>query len=193
MFKSEHTKSALKIIGDFFWPSIGWRRSFRYIRHRIVRIKDSSYSVAMGLSLGAAISFTPLPGTHFIQAGVFAALLRTNVIAGLIGTLVGNPWTFPLMWWLAYLVGEFTFRSLGFHVAEMPAHFSWDRLIFEIENEPMALLLPWVLGGYILMLLSLPFFYLLFYFIIERTKATQHLWKEDRLHKLGRQITGQVR
>ena len=46
---------------------------------------------------GSITSFTPFFGLHFFVAAGLARLLRGNMIAGLIGTAVGNPLTFPLI------------------------------------------------------------------------------------------------
>ena len=51
------------------------------------------------------VSFTPLLGLHFLLAIIFAYMIRGNFIAALIGTVVGNPITFPFIWGLIYKVG----------------------------------------------------------------------------------------
>ncbi len=93
-----------KILG-FFWPSSGWRRASAYSLHRLARIPGSAYSIAGGFACGAAISFTPFVGLHFIVAAVLAWILRANILASAIGTAVGNPWTFPFIWTWLYQTG----------------------------------------------------------------------------------------
>jgi len=89
-----------KILG-FFWPSIGWRRAGAYSMHRLARMPGSAYSIAGGFACGAAISFTPFVGLHFIFSAILAWIIRANILASAIGTAVGNPWTFPFIWaWL---------------------------------------------------------------------------------------------
>lgn len=170
---------------------MGLRRTTRYWRHRLVRLKDSNYSVAAGLAFGAAISFTPLPGAHIIGALALCFIFRANLIAGVLGTLVGNPWTLMPMWWFSYLVGKWTFIQLGYRVRNMPGHFEWNEFMREVTHDPMRLLAPWVTGGFIVMILSWPIFYFIFHWIIEHLRSTHHLWKETRLHKEARSITGQ--
>jgi len=77
----------------------------QYLGHRVARIPDSSYSIAAGLACGAAISFTPLIGLHLALSMAVAWLIRANIVAAAIGTLVGNPWTFPLIWLATYETG----------------------------------------------------------------------------------------
>jgi uncharacterized protein len=183
MFRSRTPKSFLHHLRDFFWPSLGWRRYIRYLKYRVIRLKDSTYSVTCGFASGAAVSFTPIPGTHFIQAAGLAYLLKGNVLAGLAGTLVGNPWTFPLMWWLAYSVGKYLFILFGFPIADMPAQFEWSHFWHEVTTKPMDLILPWLAGGYVLCLISWPFFYLIFHWLIDHVKNTQELWRRKKLTK----------
>jgi len=91
---------------DFLWPSLGWRRSTVYLFHRMARLPGSSYSIAAGFACGAAISFTPFVGLHFILGGLCAWIMRANILASAIGTAVGNPWTFPFIWTLIYNLGH---------------------------------------------------------------------------------------
>lgn len=191
MFSSRKPKSLSRKFSEAVWPSMGWRRSVRYWRHRIVRLKDSDYSIAAGLAYGAAISFTPLPGAHIISAVALCLMFRANIIAGMLGTLLGNPWTLPFMWYFSYRVGKFTFLELGFHVRRMPGKFEWHELINEVTHDPMRLFAPWVTGGFILMIISWPIFYFIAHWIIVHLRSTHHLWKKNRLHKEAKTITGQ--
>ena len=110
MFARRRKPSTLSKARDFFWPRIGFRRSLVYIGHRLARLPGTPYTIAGGFAWGAAVSFTPFVGFHFILAGIFAWLTRCGIIASAIGTAVGNPWTFPFIWTLIYQVGS---RILG--------------------------------------------------------------------------------
>ena len=57
------------------------------------------------------VSFSPFIGFHFLLAILFAYLLRGNLIAALIGTFVGNPFTFPFIWIFIYKVGNIFFKN----------------------------------------------------------------------------------
>ena len=76
------------------------------------------------LATGAAVSFTPLLGTHFIQSGAISYLFGFNFIASLIGTFVGNPWTFPFIWWASMTFGSFVLGVFG-----LPASVSLPEVI----------------------------------------------------------------
>lgn len=105
MFKSRNKSKFYKKIKAFFWPSLGWRRSTKYLLHRIARLPGTPYSTAAGFACGAAISFTPFVGLHFLLAGLIAWILRANIMAAVIGTVVGNPWTFPFIWTFIFNLG----------------------------------------------------------------------------------------
>jgi hypothetical protein len=85
---------------------MGWGRTFSYLAHRVRRLPGTPESIALGLACGTAISFTPLIGAHFVLAVLIAWVLGGNLIASAIGTLVGNPWTFPAIWFGAYRLGR---------------------------------------------------------------------------------------
>ena len=74
---------------------------------KLARLPASSHAIASGFACGAMVSFTPLLGLHFILAIIFAYLIRGNIVAALLGTIVGNPITFPFIWGLIYKVGAF--------------------------------------------------------------------------------------
>jgi uncharacterized protein (DUF2062 family) len=89
------------------WPRVSWRRSALYFLKRILRLSGTPYAIAMGAAIGAAASLTPFIGFHFIITFMIAWALRANMIAGALGTFVGNPLTFPLIWASTYELGHF--------------------------------------------------------------------------------------
>ena len=105
MFRRRNPLSLGDKVFGFFWPSIGWRRAGAYTMHRLARMPGSAYSIAGGFACGAAISFTPFVGLHFIISAIIALMIRANILASAIGTAVGNPWTFPFIWTWLYQSG----------------------------------------------------------------------------------------
>jgi uncharacterized protein (DUF2062 family) len=126
---------------DLVWPRIGWMRSALYFRHRVSRIPGSAYSIAAGLASGASMSFTPFIGLHFVLSALLAWLVRGNILASALGTVVGNPWTFPLIWWSIYHIGAWVLGTGA--VAELPDHLTM-RYIFD---RPFDILIPMAVGG----------------------------------------------
>lgn len=195
MFLRRDKRPKIKIIREWLWPSMGWQRTFLYIRHRLVRLPDTNHQIALGMAIGAAISFTPTPGLHLIQATVYAWLARANIFASLIGTLVGNPWTLVPMWALSYKAGQYMFNMFGLtspiqgQMAGMPQHNSFSDFWHELLDNPMESLVPWLAGGYAVCLLSLPIFYAVFYYVILQARSAQVSWKKYQIRQEGHSIT----
>ena len=92
-------------LAGWFWPRAGWRRTGRYLLGRVSRMPGTPHAIAAGAATGVAVSFTPLLGGHLLLALALAYVLRANLMAAALGTLVGNPWTFPLMLAATYRLG----------------------------------------------------------------------------------------
>lgn len=78
---------------------------------KLDKINATPYQVAAGFACGAAVSFTPFVGFHTLLALVAAFAIRANMVASAIGTLVGNPWTFPFIWPATLWMGRLFFRA----------------------------------------------------------------------------------
>ena len=123
------------------WPRTGWSRAGTYFFHRVRRLPGTPYSIAAGFACGAAISFTPFIGLHFLVGAATAWLLGGNIFASAVGTAVGNPWTFPIIWLTSYRLGAYV---LGLNGAEaLPEQLT----MAYIFDNPHAVLLPMALGG----------------------------------------------
>jgi len=120
MFKRQNPRTLAQKIFGFLWPSIGWRRAGAYNIHRLSRIPGSAYSIAAGFACGAAVSFTPFVGLHFILAAILAWIIRANIVASTIGTAVGNPWTFPFIWTWLYKSGRWMTAADGTAAVQKP-------------------------------------------------------------------------
>src|SRR5215207_1487138 len=116
LFKRRQTPGYWERFKLWLWPRVSWRRSALYYLKRILRLSGTPYAIAMGAAVGAAVSFTPFIGFHFILAFLIAWPLRGNMIAGAIGTCVGNPLTFPLIWATTYELGHLIMNQEGRHV-----------------------------------------------------------------------------
>lgn len=105
MFKSAHRRSAMQKLAASLWPRTGLQRAWSYRMKRLSRLKVSEHRVSLGFAAGAFASFTPFIGFHFIIAGLLAFFVRGNVVASAVGTVVGNPLTFPFIWLSTYQLG----------------------------------------------------------------------------------------
>lgn len=141
MFQRRRKRTVVQRSVEFFWPRMGWRRTWYYYSHRIKRLPGSPYSIACGFACGAAVSFTPFVGFHFLIAALLAWVLRGNILASAIGTAVGNPWTFPFIWAGVYWLGG---RILGYEPGqELPRELTMEYIF----QEPVTVLLPMAVGG----------------------------------------------
>ncbi len=172
---------------------MGWIRAAQYTKHRVVRLSDASWRIAAGLAIGTSVSFTPLVGTHFIQAGLVAYLSRVNLIASLIGTFAGNPWTFPFMWWASIILGSFFFGFIG-----LPAETALpDKVTFSIMwdlmlNEPLRIFIPWLVGSYLLALVTWPLWFVVYFYLVMVAKKAREHSKVIKERKNAAEITGQA-
>ena len=118
-------------------------RFISYYKLKLARLPASPHAIAAGFACGSMVSFTPLLGLHFLLAIVFAYIIRGNYVAALLGTIVGNPITFPFIWGLIYKVGEFVTSNKQ---KELNHEINIDMII----TQTYEIFLPMLLGGAIL-------------------------------------------
>jgi len=151
LFKSLKKKSISHVLREFLWPQMGFKRLFRCLFLRLLRLKASPSAIASGLSVGVAISFTPLLGAHMILALGLSWILRANKVSALIGTLIGTPWTLPFMLFLSYKIGILSthFFHKFFPTIPLPS-FLIDTPIFNFKDiyaHPTNFFIPTLLGS----------------------------------------------
>ena len=130
-------------------------RILSYYKLRLARLPASNYAISSGFACGSMVSFTPLLGLHFLLAVIFAFLIRGNFIAALIGTIVGNPITFPFIWGLIYKVGTYV-------TTIKQAIFSYEINFNMIINQTYEIFFPMLVGGIVIA----PLVWIITYFII---------------------------
>jgi uncharacterized protein len=99
--------------------------------HRLSRLPGSSYSIAAGFACGAAISCTPFVGLHIVISGIIAWIIRGNILASAIGTIVGNPWTFPFIWVWLYESGNWILRNSSDEQVATPDFYASFNMVWE--------------------------------------------------------------
>ena len=100
-------------VRNFIWPEIGFQRAAKYISYKVNRISGSPHAIALGFAAGAFASFTPLIGFHFVVAALIAWAIGGNLLASAIGTSVGNPLTFPFIWYITHNTGSYILGQEG--------------------------------------------------------------------------------
>ena len=161
-------------VSEFYWPSMGVKAWVRWLWLTLVRQADDPHRVALGFAIGVLVAFVPVPGTHFILAGLLCWVLGGSFISGFAGTWVGNPWTYGPIWWGSYKLGrkilhtppvkikELLEGDLNIHLLYNHAH----TMIFEV-------LMPAMLGGVLIGSLMAMGSYLLI-------GQQLRLWREQR-------------
>ncbi len=175
MFRRKQKKSIIQRCVGFLWPQMGWMRTANYWGARVNRLPGSVYSIAMGFACGAALSFTPFVGLHFILGGALAWIMRGNIVASAIGTAVGNPWTFPFIWFWIYKLGlwmgfgvkkpyqiNLDFAALFGQASEALLKFDYNYLI----ETAWPILWPMLMGSIPTAIVMWLFFYYLIKYII---------------------------
>lgn len=147
LFSPKNQPSVWRKFLSWLWPRSGFRRAALYIWHRIARLPGSAHSIAAGFASGAAVSFTPFLGLHFLMSFVLAWVVRGNLVAAAIGTALGNPWTFPVIFALTGNIGAFL---LGEGVTDQVPVWDWS----QISNAPydyivsfLPIVFPLLVGG----------------------------------------------
>ncbi|HEX9768129.1 MAG TPA: DUF2062 domain-containing protein [Kiloniellales bacterium] len=141
MFKRRHPLPLIRRVWQFVWPRGGWRRTVLYVVHRLGRVPGTPYRIAAGFACGAAISFTPFMGFHFLGAALLALLIRGSVVASAFGTAVGNFWTFPFIWIWTYSLGRWLLGDAGNYQLPEPLSMHY------IFNNPWSVFWPMTVGG----------------------------------------------
>lgn len=77
------------------------------IFNKLRAINGTPESVAKGFTTGVAVSFIPFVGFHILIALLIAKITKQSGVAATLGTIAGNPWTFPLIWYATWHTGIF--------------------------------------------------------------------------------------
>ena len=106
-FGRKKKKSLITSIVSLIKIFFAFSRTKKYISLSLKRIKGTPQALSLGLATGIAISFTPFIGLHALLAIFISWVIGGSMAAALIGTLFGNPWTFPLIWYFTFEIGQF--------------------------------------------------------------------------------------
>ena len=73
---------------------------------KLLRLRDSTHEIALGFGIGVFIGILPTFGFGALIIGILAILIRFNIFAALVGTIVNNPLFTPFWLMSSYKVGE---------------------------------------------------------------------------------------
>lgn len=183
MFGRRKQLPILRQATELLWPRGGWRRASTYLAHRVRRLPGTPYRIAAGFACGAAISFTPFLGFHFAGAALLALLLRGNLVASAIGTVVGNPWTFPIILTWDYSIGRWLLG--GQAISTLPHALSWSYIF----DHPLDVLWPMAVGGVPTAVVA----WFAFFWPVRGAVAEYRLVRRRRMRKKARAKRARVR
>ena len=107
LFKRRQSESLLERVRVHLWPRRSWSRSSRYVVYRLRRLSATPHAIALGFGVGTFAAATPFIGTHMVMAALLAWAVGGSIVAALLGTFLGNPVTYPFLWYASYRVGHF--------------------------------------------------------------------------------------
>lgn len=187
LFRRKRKLSRLQELEAYFKPKKSRRRVWSYLWHRLGRLKGGSYNIAAGLACGVAVSFTPLIGAHILLALLFCWLLRGNLFAALVGTLVGNPVTFPFIWGLDYYAGSLLMNSSGGETQAVslspPAVQDYTLVQLFLSDYSDNLFLLMLIGSLPLVLIAWVVSFTVSYFVVSKYKLAKAKIRQARKNK----------
>ena len=129
-FGTKKKKRLIIRILNFIKVFFAFSRTKKYVSLSIKRIKDTPQALSLGLATGIAVSFTPFIGLHALLAIFISWVIGGSMAAALIGTLFGNPWTFPLIWYFTFEIGQL----INYGILSYEEEFSFKSIKEEIST-----------------------------------------------------------
>ena len=158
---------------DIFWPKYGWWRTGRHLIRKLLRISSSPYSIAAGVAIGVGVSFTPFIGLHFVISFAIAYLIGANLLATGIGTVAGNPLTFPFIWASTHSLGA---KILG--IAEKETPNLEDKSIFHAGETLLPILKAMFVGAIPIAICAGIITYIIAHYVVSRFQEKRAAKKE---------------
>ncbi|MEM0907242.1 MAG: DUF2062 domain-containing protein [Pseudomonadota bacterium] len=181
LFDRRQEPRAMEKVRVALWPRRSFSRSFQYVKHRILRLQGSPHAIAAGVAAGAFASCTPLVGFHFLLAFAVAYVIGGSLIAAALGTAVGNPLTFPLIWVSSFQVGELILGAPKGGAGGTPLDLSFD-LIWSSFWTVWPTLQVMILGGAVIGLVLGT----ILYFLVRSAVMMSKSMRAERLAKRAR-------
>ncbi len=162
----------------------------RFLKFRVLHVNDSPKAIAMGVSLGLFVAWTPIIGVHMIIVLFLAIIAKANKIAAIAAVWVSNPLTYIPMWSVGYMFGKMILKMFvtdadhseditqqvsSFNLLDIFSRFFeltfWKEIGTSVWSKGPEL---W-LGSLILGLMSaVAGYFLTYYFIIKHRKKNPH-------------------
>ncbi|HAG52542.1 MAG TPA: hypothetical protein DCL21_02025 [Alphaproteobacteria bacterium] len=178
-------------IAEWIYPSIGIIPWVKYLALSLKRKPLSSHKIALGFAFGALVSFTPYMGLHGLLAILLAYMFSASIVSAIIGTIIGNPWTFPLIWAWSLNLGNFILGN-GSSQSTANIKFDFSHLIEDLAYYWEHFLYPMTVGGIPTGIIASIVFYFVLKYQIDKfreiRKAILHKRKVELRAKKFKQI-----
>lgn len=160
---------------EFFWPSMGVVAWLKWVKLTLMRQAHHPHEVALGFAVGVWAMFFPILGTHMILSVAVCWLIGGSVLAAVAGNWVGNPWTYPFIWWASHRLGVMV---LGVHHAVSSAHGIDPILMWSHLGRVVAeVLWPMTVGG---QLIGIPVAFLSYFLIFHSMKSWNNARRREK-------------
>ncbi|MGE4298603.1 MAG: DUF2062 domain-containing protein [Desulfovibrionaceae bacterium] len=96
---------------------VGFRRLVRFNYLRIIRLKASAHSIALGMALGIFVGFLPIIPFQTVVVLTLALIFRANKITAGTFTFISNPLNLIPFYYMLFVVGRFVlpFEGVAFN------------------------------------------------------------------------------
>lgn len=88
-------------------------KSIRCAKAQLVGLDGTPHAVGLGVATGVFAAFLPIFGLQMLSAALMAHVARASVGAAILGTFIGNPLTWPMMWAGSYGLGAIVLGTGG--------------------------------------------------------------------------------
>ncbi|MBA5776640.1 DUF2062 domain-containing protein [Stappia sp. F7233] len=167
LFRRRQKPTHLERLRVAVWPRHSFARSARYFSKRVLRLTASPNAIALGFAAGAFASITPFIGLHFVLSFVVAFFIGGNMLAAALGTVVGNPLTFPFIWASTYKLGSLILEGKARHLeSNSLRHQLGENLLEKSLDTIWPLLKPMLVGAVPIGLVVGALFYFIVYFSV---------------------------
>ena len=161
---------------------MGWLRVLKFYRARVIRLASPAHTIAANMAGGAAMSFTPFFGLHIFGAMGFAWAIGAgmNLVAAVVGSFFGNPWTFPLLFYTSNRVGKWVLDMVGYtdkimHIEAGFVEAHADKFHEFLFNNFWEVFFPTAVGGIVMAIITWPIFYYIFFYMVRGAQEARRM------------------
>jgi len=106
----------------------------RFLIFRVLHVNDSPKRIAMGVSLGLFVAWTPILGVHMMMVLFLAIIAKANKIVSIAAVWVSNPLTYIPMWSAGYMFGKFILKIFTGTSADQPENITQQVSSFSLSE-----------------------------------------------------------